>query len=111
MIKVNLYEDKNGLKGFLCKGHAGYAEFDEDDIICSAVTSLAGTLVTGLTDILDLEVEFKFESGHLYAEVENTEDKQAEVDLLMKTFEIGCKQIEYSYGSEYVTVLDRVEIK
>lgn len=111
MIKVNLYEENDKLVGFLAKGHAGYAENDADDIICSAVTSLAGTLVTAVTDILEVDVDYDFKSGKLWCNIYAPADKQDEVNLLLRTFEIGCKQIEYSYGSEYVSVIEPIEIK
>lgn len=105
MIKVNLYEDRKGLCGFLAEGHAEYAEPGETDEVCAGVTSLAGALVVSLTDLLKLELEYSFEPGRLWCEVKGIpEDKRNEADLLFKSFKLGCEQISYSYGQEYVQV-------
>ena len=113
MIRVNLYEDQDGLCGFLCEGHAGYAEVDEIDVVCAGVTSIAATTVTALEDILGLEVDSDFREGSLYCSILNiTDDKKEQVELLLRSFEIGCKQIEFSYGSDYVQVSPKtVKIK
>lgn len=132
MIRVYLLENRQGICGFLCEGHAGYAEDDQDDVVCAAITAIAGTTVTGLTDIVEIEVDWDFRSGHLKCQIieatgdqteaagdqtevagdqteaagDQTEvagEKQKQADLLLRTFFRGCQQIEYSYGSQYVT--------
>lgn len=108
MIQVKLLQDENGYCGFLCEGHAGYAQGDEEDILCSAVTALAGTTVSSLTDILHKKVEFDFQSGRLFCRIR---DKEIEadrkyIDFLFETFRLGCEQIAFSYGSQYVKVID-----
>ncbi len=106
MISVHLLEDALGPVGFECVGHAGYAAEDQDDVICASITAIAGTTVTGLTDILQVDVDYTFNSGHLQCEVLNRKDKTDEVSILFRVFEIGCKQIEFSYGSQFVHVTD-----
>ena len=106
MIKVNLYEDQKGLCGFLADGHADYAEPGETDEVCAGITSLAGSLVVSLTDLLKLELfEYSLEPGRLWCKIEDIpEDKRNEADLLFKSFKLGCEQISFSYGQEYVQV-------
>lgn len=106
MIAVSLIENLQGLCGFLCVGHAGYAQEDHDDVICAGVTSIAGTIVTALTDLLQCDVHYDFQPGRLFCVIETEIDDhlRRQTDLLFRTFEIGCKQIEYSYGSQYVHV-------
>lgn len=105
MIKVSLYRDEESIKAFECKGHADYRPSGETDEVCAGVTAIASTTVAALSDILSVELEYKFEEGYLYCKVLDmkTADKD-DVDLLFKTFKLGCDQIEYSYGSEYVKV-------
>ncbi len=98
-----MLENRQGICGFLCEGHAGYAEEDEADVICAAVTAIAGTTVAALTDILELEVDYDFRPGHLKCEVQTvTQD----ATLLLETFALGVKQIEYSYSSDFVHMED-----
>lgn len=106
MIKVNLYEDQKGLCGFLADGHAEYAEPGETDEVCAGITSLAGSLVVSLTDLLKLElVEYSLKPGRLWCKVDKIPDsKRNEADLLFKSFKLGCEQISFSYGQEYVQV-------
>lgn len=111
MISVLLLQDSKGYSGFLCEGHAGYAKDDADDVVCAAITAIAATTVTGLTDVLEVDVHYDFQSGRLLCEVLDRKGKIQEVTTLFQVFEVGCKQIEYSYGSEYVQVRDPKDIE
>ncbi len=110
MISICWLEDSSHRVGFICEGHAGYREPGETDEVCAAITALAGSLVTAWTDILNLDVTYQFESGLLYGRVEKTEDISQETwdkaDLLLESFILGCKQIELSYGSQYISVTE-----
>lgn len=108
MIRVRMLENRQGICGFLCEGHAGYAEADEADVVCAGITAIAGTTVSALTDLLKLEVHYSFRSGHLECRVEDKPERteHAQMELILETFRIGCSQIEYSYGSQYVHVED-----
>ncbi len=108
MITLSWQYKGRDVRGFVCEGHAGYAENDADDIICAAVTALAATTVSALTDILKLETDYDFQSGRLSCLLkEDPEGETAEkAGFLFQTFELGVKQIQMSYGSEYVRVED-----
>lgn len=107
MISVSRLENRQGICGFRCEGHADYAAEGEADVICAAVTALAATVVSAVTDILKLAVEKTFSEGLIefcLADFCQAQDKG--VKLLFETFELGVRQIEMSYGSEYVHVED-----
>lgn len=109
MINVSWQQNRQGICGFDCIGHAGYAQDDEDDIICAAVTGLAAAILTAFTDVLELETDYDFRSGHLSVTLKTqpaSAEAREKAGLLFKTFELGVRQIEMSYGSQYVHVED-----
>lgn len=109
MIKVQIHRNRSGFPyGFTCKGHAGYNN-DGPDIICAAVTSLATTVISALTDLLHLDVDYILAEGDISCTVplnhQISERTAAGVELLMNTFQLGCEQIALSYGDKYVKVV------
>ncbi len=109
MIKVTVRYDLAGQPtGFSCRGHAGY-QTDGEDIICAAVTTLAATLISSLTDLLQVEdLTFHLNDGDIGCQLGPSALVEAgdvgQVKLLFQAFELGCRQIAYSYDGKYVQV-------
>lgn len=108
MIRVSIRRNAKGFPcGFLCKGHAGYADPGQD-IICSAVTAMATMTITGLTDVLHLHVQYRLDEGHIECSVplngQVNEANADRIELLMETFELGCRQLEDSHNGKYIKV-------
>lgn len=103
MISVTIYETDHQYCGFLCKGHAGYAE-EGYDIICSAVSALTVNTIQSLEQFTEdgMEVEQAQDGGYLKLNLTGTLSKEA--DVLMKSLVLGLQTIEANYGSEFVNV-------
>ena len=109
MINVFLSYKKNGyFKGFQISGHANHKPYGED-IVCSAVSILAYTTIRSLIEVVKLpEDKIQYikddETGFLKLEIKNiSNDKNKEVELIMRTFEVGIKSIMESYP-KYITL-------
>ncbi|MDY0234675.1 MAG: ribosomal-processing cysteine protease Prp [Gudongella sp.] len=109
MISVFLSYNKDGyFKGFQIAGHANYKPYGED-IVCSAVSILGYTTIRSLIDVVKVpEDKIQYtqddESGFLELVIKNiSNDKIKEVELIMKTFEVGIKSIIESYP-KYITL-------
>ena len=77
MITVKVKRRSDGFPYALsCTGHAGYAEAGAD-IICAAVTALATTTLSALTDIIAVEVDYHLADGDIRCEVQQTEGLSA----------------------------------
>lgn len=85
-------------KGYSCvvKGHAGFNP--GNDIVCSAVSTLANTLVNTLVQTEEIEVDYKMESGNVevYA-TPLTPIAEFVVKTVFKTIQIGYQALELSY--------------
>ena len=101
MISITIFETDHQYKGFLCKGHAGYAE-EGYDIICAAVSVLTVNTINSLEQFTEdeMEVEQAPDGGYLKLMMSGKLSKEA--DLLMKSLVLGLQTLEESYGSEFV---------
>ena len=57
MIKARFFTEGDFLTGFEIKGHSGYADENEDDIVCAAVSSAAYMTANTITDIIGLDAQ------------------------------------------------------
>ncbi|MGI6077342.1 MAG: ribosomal-processing cysteine protease Prp [Fastidiosipilaceae bacterium] len=108
MITVRVKRNPDGFPYALSStGHAGYAEPGQD-IMCAAVSALATTTLSALTDLIKVEVDYVLAEGEIYCEVleQALTDKQREgIQLLFDTFELGCIQLADSYDYKYIKVV------
>ncbi len=108
MIKVNLSHTNTGLiRKFTAIGHAGYGDFGED-ILCAAVSAIAQTVIGSLQDIAGLNPDYTLQDGNIRCEIPDPmtlSDQQLETArILMESFAVGCRQIEATYGSDFISV-------
>lgn len=107
MIKVKIGKDKDGvLKHFVVSGHAGY-DRQGRDIVCAAVSTVSYTTVGALMDLVGISDFYTERNGYMFCklDVELSPEKRHTADIIMKTAEIGFKQIELSYP-RFVKVMD-----
>lgn len=108
MIKAKFFKDNQGnLSGFDISGHAGYAE-EGSDIICAAVSAIAYTAVGYFEEkkICGTKPNYSECDGHMKLSLSQKESQSTEAKAVLEAALIGLKQIEFSYGSEYVKVID-----
>jgi uncharacterized protein YsxB (DUF464 family) len=80
-----------GRWGFICKGHAEYAEKGKD-IVCSAVSALTQATLLGLSNYVEPSV--KREGGELSVEIKRRNSK---TDAILTTLALGLQEVERAY--------------
>ena len=102
MINVIIRRDKDKVvKGIEIKGHAGYAEYGQD-IICSAVSSLALNMANSVEEFTDDHFEGSVSDDGGYFSFSFPEEISPESQLLMKSLILGLQNIQRDYGAEYI---------
>ncbi|MBR1606103.1 MAG: ribosomal-processing cysteine protease Prp [Clostridia bacterium] len=105
MTKVTLLRTAEGrLRGYACKGHAGYAE-EGSDIVCAAVSALSITCCNALESIAGVRPETSESDGFLtvsLAEGQLNHDAQ----VILGVFEQGIRDIAASYP-KHIHITDR----
>lgn len=102
MITVTVYQHSGQYKGFCCKGHAEYAE-EGYDIICAAVSVLT---VNAINSIERFTEDDMTADGGADGYIKLTLDGEVSNDtkLLLDSMILGLKQIQQSYGNEYIDI-------
>ena len=102
MINVIIKRDKDKVvKGIEIKGHAGYAEYGQD-IICSAVSSLALNMANSVEEFTDDHFEGSVSEDGGYFSFSFPDEISPESQLLMKSLILGLQNIQRDYGAEYI---------
>ena len=102
MINVIIKRDKDKVvKGIEIKGHAGYAEYGQD-IICSAVSSLALNMANSVEEFTDDHFEGSVSEDGGYFSFSFPEEISPESQPLMKSLILGLQNIQRDYGAEYI---------
>ena len=116
MIIAKIFRNSRGnISGFEIKGHAGYADAGSD-IICAAVSAIAYTAIGYFSEnkIGGREPRYSERDGYMKFMLPKlttdneagAEEKSKAAYAVMEAAFIGLKQIEISYGSEYIKVID-----
>lgn len=107
MITARIFRNnQKKVTGFEISGHAGYAE-EGSDIICAAVSAIAYTAIGYFDEkkIGGKVPQYLIEDGYMKFEIDANSTEPAYA--VMEAAFIGLKQIEYSYGDEYIKVIDK----
>ena len=110
MIDVTIYKDKSGyIRGYNVSGHAEYDVYGKD-IVCAAVSVLAQTALISLIEVChvsedDINYIIDEDKGILDTQISKvlSPDIFDNVEVVLKTFEVGIKSIIESYP-KYVTL-------
>ena len=88
-----LFNRKNGkIIRFKISGHTGKAEAGKD-VLCAAISSIAQSTAVGLTEILKLDPELKFDDGFMEVILNEQDYKNEIVQVLMETCLKSLKEI------------------
>lgn len=94
MIRITIYRSaEHGYRGFLCKGHAGYADSGED-IVCAAVSVLVINTVNSIEKFGNQAFACKTEQGSGIIDFRLKEDPSAETKLLLDSMVLGLTEVE-----------------
>lgn len=106
MIQVIVKKQEDRIIGFHIEGHSGYADHGSD-IVCAAVSALSLNCVNSIDQFTedDFSVESDEDRGLLDFELTSVLSEQSQ--LLLRSMLLGIRGIEKSYGSQYVSIINR----
>lgn len=85
------------------EGHADSVDSGYD-LVCCAVSVLSQSILIGLTEVLNFNIEYSIENGFLSFSLSGLKKKEIEsCQVLMKTMLLGLKSIEASCG-KYISI-------
>lgn len=103
MIRITLLEDSRGIyKGFICKGHAGYAEHGSD-IVCAAVSVLVMNTINAIEAYTDDVIHVENDEKEGLILVHFSSDISSDAALLMDAMVLGLSGVEDQY-KDYVRI-------
>ncbi len=105
MITVKIKKTQNDdMYGFVVTGHAGFGKKGKD-IVCAAVSSVAYNAINALQELVGIS-DFKQNDGYIKCDIPDdlNESDRYKINIILKTIEIGFKQIASSYP-RHVSVL------
>ncbi len=109
MIRAVFEYDRQGrIQAFRMEGHArGWRPWP--DVYCAAVSAIAQTVIGSLQELAGVQADYRLQKGQIRCRIlyPDDRDQAAAAATLMASARIGCLQIEGSYGSPYVTVIDQ----
>lgn len=104
MIEIEIQRKNRQYRGFLCEGHAGYAQ-EGYDIICSAVSVLTVNAVNSIEQFTQDAFAIRQDDGLLELILEGEASK--ETTLLLDSMILGLQEIQKQYGNEYIKLIFR----
>ena len=109
MIDIRLLFRDGHPAGFICEGHALYAE-EGQDIICSAVSALTINAVNSIQKFTQDEalVEQDEDGGFLSLSLEGPVSDES--ILLLNSLFLGLKMIVETYGTDYLLITEYEQV-
>ena len=104
MTHVTIYRNQeNAFIGFLCEGHAGYADAGED-IVCAGISTLVINTINSIEALTATELlaDADEESGTIHVNFPSGCDEQAK--LLVDAMILGLQGIQKNYGKKFLTL-------
>jgi uncharacterized protein len=89
-------DSRNRLSSVFAKGHANWAD-SEEDIVCAAASAILQAAWVGLTDHAHVEVDGKRTPGSLAIRWPESERDRVDVQAIVATAELAIRQIGEQY--------------
>lgn len=106
MTVINVLKKSNNIISIECKGHTGFARLGKD-IVCSAVSSILGSCLLGLKEVVKINVEHKQNDkiGYFFVKIQENipKEKMEKAQVLLQTTILSLIEISESY-KDFVTV-------
>jgi len=102
MTKITIKKTEAGdYAGFVCEGHAGYADKGED-IICAAISILTINTESSLELLAKEPIEVTQDEENGVISVLFTQTPNEKSCLLMESYILGISEIFHKYGKKYI---------
>jgi hypothetical protein len=108
MIDVEFKKKSCNLVSVRLSGHAGSVDSGYD-LVCCAVSVLSQSILIGIIEVLNFDVQYSVDDGFLSFSLENMKKSDIEkCQVLMNTMLLGLKNIELNYGRYIKTYVEEV---
>ena len=104
MITITIYKHQDQYRGFISRGHAGYAEAGYD-IICAAVSVLTVNTINSIEQFTDDTIAVRSDDGYVELILEGQVSK--ETTLLLDSMVLGLNDIRETYGKKYLRIVSK----
>ena len=104
MTHITIYRNQeNAFTGFLCEGHAGYADAGED-IVCAGISTLVINTINSIEALTTTQIlaDADAESGTIHVNLPSGCDEHAK--LLVDAMILGLQGIQNNYGNDYIVL-------
>ena len=104
MTHITIYRNQeNAFTGFLCEGHAGYAD-EGEDIVCAGISTLVINTINSIEALTTTQIlaDADAESGTIHVILPSGCDEQAK--LLVDAMILGLQGIQTNYGKKFLTL-------
>lgn len=104
MTTIVIEKSKAGeYKGFICKGHAGYA-MKGSDIVCASISVLAINTINSMEKLAmeDMNVTADEQAGLIRCKFNGSLSEKGK--LLMDSMILGLSEIASQYGRQYLVI-------
>lgn len=107
MTEIDIIKSGGRIVAYRVDGHSGYGT-EGNDILCSAVSFMAQTVLLSLNEVCDIDEEdihYKIEDGYLEVSLPSdlSEDQKKSADIVLGTMVVGFKSLLEEY-SEFITL-------
>lgn len=110
MIKINFQSKNDNIISFTIKGHAlkdrdMIVAGEAYDMICNSVSVLSQSVIIGLDEVMNLNVNYEMSDGYLKLDLRGfTQEEIVEAQVLLKTFYKSLESLtlglENSFGKK-----------
>lgn len=105
MTTITIFKNKDEeITAFEVKGHANYAPYGSD-IVCAAISSVTGAILTGLMEVVDIPLKLETKDGQVECRLPKRYlgDRKQKTQALVKTLELHLNYLSNEYPN-YVEV-------
>ncbi len=99
MTSVTILKNHDGICGFCCSGHSGYADSGQD-IVCAAVSVLVINTVNAIEKFTSSPFHLETEEESARIDLYFTKKADHDAELLTDTMILGLEGIQNTYGNE-----------
>ena len=106
MTEIRITKDKSGnIVKFVIDGHSEFS--DEQDIICSAISSVSFATLNGIEKVLNIPFGYEKGDGYLFFVLPDDlkKDFREKVNILLDSMLLFFKDLEEQYG-DYVNIIE-----
>ena len=104
MTRITIYRNQeNAFTGFLCEGHAGYADAGED-IVCAGISTLVINTVNAVELLTDTTILADADEASGTIDVNFPSGCDVQAKLLVDAMILGLQGIQTNYGKKFLTL-------